>query len=322
MFADAHIHYMHPIKPEAAVREAYFSHGVRDFSLDSVEEIEKIVRATEFADDLGLFIRIAMPKGSAKFDLSAKFGATVQAAAELLRLGRPVARRLGVCFHVGSQCLDPAAYGRALDMAGQAIRASGVAIDIVDVGGGFPVAYPGEVPPDLNDYFAAIAAGVQRLGLPASTRIWCEPGRALVAAGASVVVRVEAVRAHAEGRVLHINDGVFGSLADAGAIGMRFPTRALRASEAALVETAFYGPTCDSADFMAGPFLVPADVKAGDYIELGQLGAYGTCLRTAFNGFDRVLIADVIDRPLIRTPGHPDVLGSGAVIAPAAPKAA
>jgi ornithine decarboxylase len=204
--------------------------------------------------------------------------------------------------------MDPAAYGRALDMAGEAIRLSGVAVDTIDVGGGFPVAYPDETPASLDIYFAAIRDGVARLGLPASTRLWCEPGRALVAAGASVVVKVEAVR---DG-VLHINDGVFGSLSDAGMIGMRYPARLIRDTDstAEIKGFAFYGPTCDSADYMAGPFMVPADVKTGDYIELGQLGAYGTCLRTAFNGFDRVLIADVIDRPLLPTSGHPDVAGT------------
>ena len=67
---------------------------------------------------------------------------------------------------------------------------------------------------------------------------------------------------------------------------------------------AFYGPTCDSADYMAGPFMLPADIKAGDWIELGQLGAYGSCLRTAFNGFDNARLIDVTDRPLLETPGY------------------
>ena len=56
-----------------------------------------------------------------------------------------------------------------------------------------------------------------------------------------------------------------------------------------------FGPTCDSADVMRGPFVLPADVAEGDWIEIGQLGAYGACLRTAFNGFDRARIVEVED---------------------------
>ena len=304
LFPEAHIHYMHPIKQAAFIRQAYFEFGVRDFSLDSAEEIDKIVAATDGAADLGLYIRLAMPKGQAAYDLSGKFGAAPEAAALLLRKARGVSARLGICFHVGSQCLDPSAYGRALELAGSVIAEAGVAIDGIDVGGGFPVSYPDETPPELDLYFAAIREGFAKLGLPAHVKLWCEPGRAMVAAGASVVVQVEARR----GDVLYINDGVYGSLADAGTAKWRFPARAIRPdgkTEGELKGFSFYGPTCDSADFMAGPFLLPDDIGPGDWIELGQLGAYGACLRTGFNGFERILIAEVADQPLLATPGHP-----------------
>ncbi len=305
LFADAHIHYMHPIKSPGFIREAYAEHGVRDFSLDSIEEIEKIVAATGGAKDLGLYIRMATPKGQASYDLSGKFGADPELAAELLRRARPLAARLGICFHVGSQCMDPDAYERTLELAGNVIAAAGVPVDGVDVGGGFPVSYPNQKPPDLALYFAAIERGFAKLGLPSDVRLWCEPGRALVAAGASLVVQVVARR----GDVLHINDGVYGNLSDAGYPKWQFPSRQVRpdgvASDAALKPFSFYGPTCDSADFMSGPFLLPDDIAPGDWIELGQLGAYGTCLRTGFNGFERTLIAEVADRPLLATAGHP-----------------
>jgi ornithine decarboxylase len=80
--------------------------------------------------------------------------------------------------------------------------------------------------------------------------------------------------------------------------------RLLRGSDAALAGFSFFGPTCDSADHMKGPFLLPADAAEGDWIEVGQLGAYGASLRTAFNGFDRAGIAEVADPPLLETPGY------------------
>ena len=306
LFPEAQIHYMHPIKGTAFIRQAYFEYGVRDFSLDSAEEIDKIVAATAGAADLGLYVRLAMPKGQATYDLSGKFGASPELAVELLRKARAVSARLGLCFHVGSQCLDPGAYARALDLAGRVIAEAGVAIDGIDVGGGFPVSYPDATPPALGTYFETISQGFAQLGMPAQTRLWCEPGRALVAAGASLVVQVEARR----GDVLYINDGVYGSLSDAGVPKWRFPARAIRLDGPTVSPKmqgfSFYGPTCDSADFMVGPFLLPEDIGPGDWIELGQLGAYGACLRTGFNGFERVLITDVSDQPLLATPGHLD----------------
>jgi ornithine decarboxylase len=305
MFPDAAIHFMHPVKARGAIREAWARHGVRDFALDCADELAKLreeIAATGVAGELGLIVRLALPKGGAVLDLSGKFGAAAADAAALLRAARPLAARLGVSFHVGSQCLDPLAWRRALALAGEVIRAAGVAIDIVDVGGGFPVAYPDAAPPPLGAFIAEIEEGVARLGLPAGTRLWAEPGRALVAAGGSVVVQVQLRR----GDALHLNDGVYGSLADAGALGFRYPVRLIRpegaAPGAALLPFSLFGPTCDSADVMRGPFLLPEDVAEGDWIEIGQLGAYGGCLRTGFNGFDRARIAEVRDLPV--APGY------------------
>ena len=306
LFPDAEIHFMHPVKSRPAIREAYWRHDVRDFVLDSASELAKILDETGNKDggaaDLGLVVRLALPAGGAVYDLSGKFGVPVEEAADLLRAARPRARRLGVSFHVGSQCMDPLAYRRALVLAGEAIRRAGVTIDIVDVGGGFPVTYPDLEPPPLGAYFAEIEGAFEALGLP-SAELWAEPGRALVAAGASVVVQVQLRR----GDTLYVNDGVYGSLSDAGAPAFRFPARLVRGLPSAVEEQrpfALYGPTCDSADYMKGPFWLPADVEEGDWIEIGQLGAYGACLRTAFNGFDLAQMVEVRDAPMLRTPGH------------------
>ena len=300
MFADAEIHFMHPVKARGAIREAWARHHVRDFVLDSADELAKIrdeIAATGVDGDLGLIVRLALPKGGAVLDLSGKFGADAADAVALLRAARPVATRLGVAFHVGSQCLDPLAWRAALAIAGAVIREAGVGIDIVDVGGGFPVVYPDTELPALGAILAEIEDGFDALCVP-DARLWAEPGRALVAGGGSVVVQVHARR----GDALYINDGVFGSLADAGTLGFRYPARVIAADGTGKAGAErgfrFYGPTCDSADAMAGPFFLPDDIAEGDWIEIGQLGAYGACLRTAFNGFDRARIVEVIDAPL------------------------
>ena len=303
MFPEAGIHFMHPVKARSAIREAWGRHGVRDFVLDSADELAKILAETGAgaADDLGLVVRLALPKGEAVYDLSGKFGAAPAEAAALLRAARPHAARLGVSFHVGSQCLEPLAWRRALALAGAVIREAGVPLEIVDVGGGFPVAYPGVEPPALGSFFAEIEAGFEALDLPEGTALWAEPGRALVAAGGSVVVQVQLRRDGA----LYVNDGVYGALSDAGLPGFAFPVRLIRPGaptpSSALRDFALFGPTCDSADRMRGPFPLPDDAREGDWIEIGQLGAYGACLRTGFNGFDRARIVEVRDRPMIET---------------------
>jgi ornithine decarboxylase len=280
IFADAEIHFMHPVKSRPAIAAAYTAHRARDFVLDSSDELDKILHETGRARDLGLIIRLALPAGTARYDLSGKFGAWPEEAVALLRAARPHAEKLGVSFHVGSQCLDPLAWRQAIVLAGKVIRAAGVAVDVLDVGGGFPVAYPDMTPQPLGAYLAEIEESVEALGLP-GLAVWAEPGRALVAAGTSVVVQVQLRR----GDNLFINDGVYGSLSDAGAPGFRYPARLIRPSAAPERAFSFFGPTCDSADVMRGPFLLPSDAAEGDWIEIGQLGAYGACLRTGFNGF-------------------------------------
>jgi ornithine decarboxylase len=315
LFPGAAIHFMHPVKSRAAIREAWALHSVRDFVLDSVSEFEKINQEIggpendgRDATRPGLFVRIALPETGAAINLSKKFGADFETAVALLRAARPLAGRLGVAFHAGSQCLDPLAWRDAIALAGEIIRAAAVRVDVLDVGGGFPVAYPDIDPPPLGAFMAEIDAALDRLDMP-GLKLWAEPGRALVAGGGSVVVQVQLRKEN----MLYINDGVYGALADAGSLKFRFPTRLLRQNHSAgAPDTAFgfFGPSCDSLDVMHGPFILPDDVAEGDWIEIGQLGAYGTCLRTAFNGFDRATLVEVADRAMLETAGYePDTTG-------------
>ena len=288
--------FMHPIKAEEAIAEAYFEHGVRIFSLDTLEELDKIVRATKSATDLTLCVRIRVSSEHSKLSLAAKFGADPAEMKQLLIATRQVADALGICFHVGSQAMTPAAYVQAMERVRAAIVESAVTVDVVDVGGGFPSVYPGMEPPALEAYFAAIHRSFEDLPISYSAELWCEPGRALAAEYSSLIVRVERRR----GEELYINDGAYGALYDAAHVGWRFPVRLLREPPSDVRDMAFsfYGPTCDDADHMAGPFMLPADVNAGDYIEIGMLGAYGCAMRTGFNGFGNGDTYVVTDEPM------------------------
>jgi ornithine decarboxylase len=292
--------FMHPVKAEEAIAEAY-ALGVRTFSLDTLDELDKIVRATAAAngrpaDDLSLCVRIRVSSDHSKLSLAGKFGAEPDEMKALLFATRQAADALGICFHVGSQAMTPAAYGEAMERVRAAIVEAAVTVDIVDVGGGFPSVYPGMEPPALEAYFELISRAFESLPISYSAELWCEPGRALSAEYASVLVRVEKRR----GDQLYINDGAYGALFDAAHIGWRFPVRLVRenGSDARDMAFSFYGPTCDDLDHMAGPFHLPADVRAGDYIEIGMLGAYGCAMRTGFNGFGAVAKVEAEDEPM------------------------
>ena len=290
--------FMHPVKAEEAIAEAYRVHGVKTFSLDTIEELDKIVRATAqpdgtAADDLNLLVRLRVSSDHSKLSLASKFGAEPNEIKALLQAARQASDALGVCFHVGSQAMSPAAYGEAMTRVRDAIVEAAVTVDIVDVGGGFPSSYPGMEPPPLESYFEVIHHAFEALPISYSAELWCEPGRALCAEYASVLVRVEKRRGHE----LYINDGAYGALFDAAHLGWRYPVKLIRDEPSGVRDAAFsfYGPTCDDLDHMAGPFMLPADVNAGDYIEVGMLGAYGCAMRTGFNGFgveDRLIVDD------------------------------
>lgn len=306
--------FMHPVKPRAAIAEAYKVHGVRVFSLDTQEELDKIVAATDAATDLYLCVRLRVSSDYSELSLASKFGVDLADAAPLLQATRQVADALGICFHVGSQAMTPFAYVQALERVRAAIVDAAVTVDIIDVGGGFPSIYPGMEPPPLEDYFASIHRASESLPISYSSELWCEPGRALCAEYNSMIVRVEKRR----GDELFINDGAYGALYDAAHVGWRFPVRVLRDDAAndlggAMQSFSFYGPTCDDADFMEGPFLLPADIAAGDFIEVGMLGAYGAAMKTTFNGFGQAALIDALDEPMAsqylgnrRDPRHSD----------------
>ncbi len=294
---DAVLCFMHPVKSERAIAQAYHNHGVRIFSLDSQEELEKIVRATRGATDLELCVRIRVSSEHAKLSLASKFGTIPCELADLLRATRQVADSIGICFHVGSQAMTPQAYADAMEHVRVAIVEAAVTVDVIDVGGGFPSVYPGMLPPELESYFETIHRCFEDLPISYSAELWCEPGRALCAEYASLIVKVEKRR----GNELYINDGAYGALFDAAHVAWRFPVALLRDDNCIgpqNTEFAFYGPTCDDMDYMAGPFVLPDDIKAGDYIEIGMLGAYGCAMRTEFNGFGDVDAIIVGDEPM------------------------
>jgi|SRR3989344_4738088 len=297
---DAELFYMHPIKSPQAIAKAYFEYGVRHYALDCLDELNKILENTHYAEDLILHLRLSIPNTYAELNLSEKFGAALHKAPDLLRNIREYAAKLGVTFHVGSQCMHPDAYRIAMKMVDKAVTDAEVAIDYFNVGGGFPSIYPGMIPPPLREYFRTIHYEFAKITKKhTNVQLLCEPGRALVAESTSVIVNVDLRK----NNTLYINEGTYGCLFDAGIPHFIFPVHLLRLSKPKindLIPFSFYGPTCDSLDYMKGPFYLPKDVRNGDYIEIGQIGAYGRTLSTGFNGFRQEDgIVAVTDEPLM-----------------------
>ena len=295
-FPGAIVHVMHPVKSRRFIAEAYHDFGVRTFALDSETELEKIAVATGHATDLTLVVRVACPSTYSEISLEGKFGAPWSEAPDLIRRARQRSELLGISFHVGSQMMCPMGYGQALRSVSQQIVRAATLVDIIDVGGGFPARYPGREPPSLETYVDEIRAAFDRMAVGYTCQLWCEPGRALAAEAESVIVKVDARRKD----TLYINDGAFGTLYDAAHCKWVFPTRAFSAEgepvNCRAVKTFdFYGPTCDSADYLPGPFLLPERIGEGNYIEVGNIGAYGRVMASRFNGYgyyDEVILKD------------------------------
>ena len=295
-FPDAKLSFMAPVRIRGAAGEAFRKFGVRDFALDSEDELATILTETGTRHDpaaagqLTLYVRLQVPADGALLELASKFGASVSATAGLLRDIAAAGAKPGLTFHVGSQCLHPRSFKTALKRCGEAIKHSGVQLAALDVGGGFPGYYLNVTVPPLDEYFTAIREGVAALKLPNGCAVYCEPGRGLVADGLSVITQVSLRRNH----TLYINDGIFGSLNEYALPNwpVRYPLKVYTERDGRVAErksriASFkaFGPTCDTLDVLHYLIELPDTVAAGDWIEFQQLGAYSCALRTGFNGF-------------------------------------
>ena len=290
--------FMHTVKSRESIKEAYFKYGVKAYSLDSKDELIKIIESTDHAKDLELFVRVSVSNEHAEIDLSKKFGAIPSEATGLFRLTKQYAKKIGLSFHVGSQCMHPISYSNGISKIGNIIKRTKIIPDFINVGGGFPTIYPDLVPQSIQSYFEEIKKALENLKLEKLPKIICEPGRAIVAESGSTIVRVNLRKK----QKLYINDGTYGTLFDAGFPNIVYPSKLIkngRIISKKLTAFDFYGPTCDSMDYMKGPFILPNNIKENDYIELGQLGAYGLTFRTDFNGLYSNNIFEVEDNPIM-----------------------
>jgi len=277
--------FMNPVKQKGDIAEAYRL-GVRTFALDALDELDKILQATSGGSGCTLIVRMSLAPKRSLYDMTGKFGAPHEEAVLLLQRIAATTSAAGLTFHVGSQCEHPQSFGEAIEEAANVVAAAGVTLAVLDVGGGFPARYIGNEPAlGLFGQTIEVSFEMWRHLFGVDCRVQSEPGRSLVATAGSVLVRVELRR----GQNLFINEGLHGLLSELRWLPGRHPVRRLAADDGAetrdLAEFSFAGPTCDAGDFMKGPYVLPADMRAGDWVEIGCLGAYCIELVTPFNGF-------------------------------------
>ena len=297
-FPQADCYFMHPVKPRAAIQTAHEVYRVDHYVIDHQKELEKIVEVTGAGDGRVVLVRIVTPVFDAQYKLSDKFGVADGEAVALLKSVHAAGFQTGVAFHVGSQCRDPAAFVAGIQTALEIIRQADVPIHYLDVGGGFPASYVDDAPPELDAYIDAIRGEVEKASLRGDCVLMCEPGRAMVATGCSLLVQVQLRK----GDDLYINDGVYQSLSETLVANIQLPARAVNPGRTFSRESGQFrilGPTCDCVDILPHPFELPVDIEEGDWIEIGQVGAYSNAASTRFNGFFAETFVEVDAPPLL-----------------------
>ena len=290
-YPDAHCHFMAPVRIPGAAGHAVRDHGVTDFVVDCDPELDKLFSETNGGKGLRIFVRIATPLGGAMLELSSKFGTSPEHGARLLQRIAAAGATPALTFHVGSQCLSPFSYAQAVELARRAAVISGVRIAALDIGGGFPAAYPGNDVPPYHWYFDTIREALSTFPLEPDTELLCEPGRALCAEGVSLVCRVILRK----GDQLFLNDGIYGNMDELALSGWtaEYPRNIYgigpdgKVLERTGEPTPFriFGPTCDTIDVLSRPMMLPHTIQQDDYIVFQTMGAYSVALRTGFNGF-------------------------------------
>ena len=284
----------HPIKRDSDIRDA-LRFGVTTFVADNPDEVKKFARYRKRAE---LLIRVSFRSPNAVCDLSKKFGCEPGAVLGLIQQARALGVRVrGLSFHVGSQATEPSKYVEAIEacinLYGEALLAGLPSLDVLDIGGGFPVAYNQPVMP-IDEFCAPIRAALTKM--PKHVRIIAEPGR-FIAAPAAISVSTVMGKAKRDGRMwYYLDDGVYGSYSGQMFDHAKYPVSALKESTE-LLPSVLAGPTCDSIDVIDDNILLP-ELEVGDLIVGRMMGAYTWASATDFNFFRRAKVVVVNEQPV------------------------
>jgi ornithine decarboxylase len=290
---DATCYFMNPVRLRGAARAAQQEFGVKHFVIDHADGLRLLLDEIDVKKSV-IFVRLAVHHKSSKVDLSSKFGATADDTLVLLQAVADSGAEPALAFNVGSHVMSPDAYVHAIERGIDVLERLPFKLRLIDIGGGYAKPYPGFPAPSMADYFAAIVKAA-KFSLLDNGELMAEPGRALAAPGLSAVVEVLLRK----DKRLYINDGMYGAFWELRYDAHdRYPAqvwRDARPHNGATETFQLYGPTCDSDDKLRGPMELPADIRIGDYIEFGAIGAYSLSGRSDFNGFYSNLVVNITD---------------------------
>jgi ornithine decarboxylase len=268
-----------------------FAHaaGITLFAADAEEELEKIA---EHAPGAQVYIRLIVEASGADWPLTRKFGTSRDKVLTLMGLARDLGLApVGLSFHVGSQTRDPAMWDNTLDQVAviwNEARAAGFALDLLNIGGGFPAFYGDDIPhPTL--YAAAVMDRVDAR-FPGVPRVMAEPGRGLVAEAGMIAAEVLLVSRKSDDdlcRWVYLDIGKFSGLAETMDEAIRYQFVTDRDHET-MGPCILAGPSCDSADVLyeKRPVTLPIGLKSGDRVIIRNCGAYTSSYSSVgFNGF-------------------------------------
>lgn len=279
--------YSNPVKSEAAIAEAYAA-GVRGYAFQSASELDKLIK---HAPGSLLFLRLLVPDGDGAIAFSSKFGCSPAIAPDLLCAAQKAGfERLGLTFHVGSQSDDIDAWKRALTTCAtinSQLQSAGIKLSVINLGGGFPVAYDEKVI-NIGDIARSIREAIEANGLQGISLL-AEPGRFLVADSSCIVTSVIG-REERDGKIwLYLDVGAFQAFVEIFEFNdFPYPVRLIRDTSLdtpAEEEYALTGPSCDSYDTLTRSIQLPAGIKVGDKLVIDKTGAYTTVYGSNFNGF-------------------------------------
>lgn len=284
----------HPIKRDSDIRHA-LDYGVTTFVVDNADEVGKLV---PYRDRVRLLVRLAFRSREAVVDLSRKFGCEPEAALGLVGQAAAAGLRVtGLSFHVGSQIARPEPYVRAIATSGRLIaEAQGRGLEpleVLDVGGGFPIDYL-KPAPAIGEFCRPIRKALAKL--PPGLRIIAEPGR-FICGPAGVGLCTVIGRARRDGRWwYYLDDGLYGTFSGQLYDHSRFPIEPLAGRERPRFPCVLSGPTCDSIDVVAEDLPMP-ELEVGEILVSRQVGAYTIATATDFNFFPRARVVPINVEP-------------------------
>ena len=294
---DVDCYFMVPVLMRGEARAAQNEFGVRHFMVDHRSAIRRLDAEINLSRAV-VFARMAVHHQAAVYDLSLKFGAALEEMPVLMQAIADSGAEPALAFNVGTLVTRPDAYRHSISLAAGLLKTLAFDVRLVDIGGGFPRSYPKFSMPPLDDYFENITKAKAQLPLAEGGEILAEPGRALAAPGLSAISEVLLRK----DKRLYINDGMHGVFWELRYEGHdAYACRSYRDGkrhEGKLLPFTIFGPTCDSEDELPGKVDLPEDIRAGDHLEFGGLGAYSLSGRTNFNGrfSDHIVMIDSSDQ--------------------------